>query len=232
MSIIWCGGEDVDFPRNGYVDNNTSLADSYQRTMLTSLNGVVSQPFTRQTSGWMSVVTNLNGSGGGAYGKWVGLYDFSAQKGIFLGNAAWTTLELWILSSGTWTLLANCAGALVGGASLNIVNMNIISLGASASIKVYTSTIGLAINYSGNLSGYSFTGYDSVYLLGGATSYYFVKTAQIIVADESTLNMRLVTLAPNATGSTQDWSGGAADINETTLADTSLISTDVADEHA
>lgn len=235
MSIIWCGGEDVDFDSNlGPLPLLTAEATSYQRGSISTAIGAgmepvnpISQLFTRQTSGWVSAM--VNNVGGYSY-RAFGLHDSENNKTLIISTLNSTSLELFIFSSGTYYSLGSVLNALLIGSQL--ININVISLGASSSINIYTQKMGgdgLAFAYTGNLSSYNFTGYDSIKIFG---AYNIQRTSQIIVANEDTRSMRLVTLSPDANGNTQDWSGSYTDIDESNLTKSDKIYTSTADKDA
>ena len=67
MAVIWCGGEDIDFP-NGVIQvvtNSNYFRSGFARCGLNSNTGAYTLPFAGQTSFWVSAQVAY-GSGGGA----------------------------------------------------------------------------------------------------------------------------------------------------------------------
>jgi hypothetical protein len=125
----------------------------------------------------------------------------------------------------TKTELAAEVGDSLTNITLHKLDMQLINYGATATVNVYVDGV-LVITYTGDVTVSGVTALDSVFL--GVCSLNGADISEIIVADEDTRNLSLVTMAPNGAGDTQDWTGAYTDIDEITLDDADLIYTDVA----
>lgn len=64
-----------------------------------------------------------------------------------------------------------------------------------------------------------------------STSTTYVRgISELVVADEDPRGWRVATLAPNASGSASEWSGGFADVNQAAVDDGTFISTELAEK--
>jgi hypothetical protein len=94
------------------------------------------------------------------------------------------------------------------------LDMQVISYGSTATVNVYVNGA-LHINYSGNVTVSGLSKLDA-FGVGNFTTRGnpLLKVSEIITADEDTRSMSLVTLAPNAAGSTDNWTGAYTDVSE------------------
>src|SRR5882672_6561843 len=234
MTILWCGGEDIDFPngqtvaiqtsstyfRSGYArcgiqDNNTN---SSSRSLSFSGGAV--------TSAWLHYQVFVTSSFGVSH-PFPGLgLNSAGNGGIFVGtassNAAKCALFKW--DGATLTQLAAETGTSIpvtNGSSVQI-DLQITNYGASSTVNVYCHNV-LVITFSGSTTIAGIANLDCVALYGfsGGPYYWF---SEFIVGDSDTRNFSLLTMAPNAAGDTNNWTTGTyANINPITINDASVI---------
>ena len=240
-AVLWCGGEDIDFPNGAATPVSTNSAyfrTGYARCAVGNVAG------TNTTS-----ARSLSFVGGGVTSCWLHAYcaplalmsssvyiglglNSAAQVAIAIGTstASASKTALWLFSSGSWTQLATETGASLG--ATQTLDMNVQSFGASATVTVYVNGVSV-ISYSGSTTVTGVASLDCVCLVGGSNYGYI---SEIVVTDTlDTRSMSLLTGAPNAVGDTNNWTAGTyANINPTSINDTSVISvnTTVADFQA
>jgi hypothetical protein len=238
VNILWMGGEDLDFPNGGSLCPSTTAAmfrAGYARESLTgcaSLSYAYSNPFPggAVTSAWVSA--QVYKSSGAASNRYFGFAKSGTNSSLWVGNDSVNIAKvaLWTWDGATWTEIASEAGASLVGNAKNRIDFQLTSYGAAATVNIYVGTSSTAapvITFNGNVVAGTATTVDSVAIAGGTTSD---KISEIIVADDSTRNMGLVTLAPNAAGDINQWaSGGYSNVNPTTIADTGVINDTTAD---
>jgi hypothetical protein len=90
-----------------------------------------------------------------------------------------------------------------------------IKYDTNGEIKFYKND-SLLGEYYGDTTTPGVTGGNSVAFRNGSSQYYFpvYYVSQIIIADSPTIGKRLVTIAPNANGDEQDFTGDYTDIDE------------------
>src|SRR6267142_1218160 len=230
MNILWCGGEDIDFQNgvsmSGLGDTSGGrYRSTYSRGTLVNGNASLGSrsnvfPGGAVTSCWLRAVYGLS-SGGVTAQKAVGFGLSGTEKGFGLGTdtSAGTKLALYKYDGTTRTQLASESGtSLVNGGNI-VIDMQVISFGATATVKVYVGA-NLLINFSGDLTVTGMTtNFDCVTLMGGNSSA--ARMSEIIVADADTRSIQgLLTLALTGAGDTNDWTNPTyTNINATTFTD-------------
>jgi|GEM_PF-2168883 hypothetical protein len=234
MSILWCGGEDIDFPnastipvetgsttfRSGYGRCSVRFTASpyvYYKSTTFSGGGV--------TSCWLSVWWKIDTANAGRMK--IGIGKLGTDKGIFLGPA---TSSGGKVSVATWdgstrTELAASASTVLINNTLQKIDMQLSSYGGSSTIRVYVDGV-LALTFTGDSSISGVSDFDIVviytHLSGSGTEYF----SEMIVATTDTRAMSLVTHYPNGAGDANAWTGAYTDIDETTISDADLIVVD------
>jgi len=234
MTIIWCGGEDIDFP-NVDLDNYPSRRDTnYSRYGIQNQSYAFSKStttFSGITSGWLHCLHY-------PYNTYttpciIGLFQSSDNKGICVGTDDSTKRKLNIrkYDGSSYTILATESGQSILAGNTQTIDVYFSGIGSNDNIKLYLDKE-LLIDYTGDLSVSGMTALDSVYLFGynstfGPVSIY----SEIIVADVDTRLMHLKTLAPNAAGDLNEWTGSYTDIDETLMSDADVIYTQSAEDN-
>jgi len=227
MSILWCGGEDIDFPFGNFPFNTTvgAFRQGYARCALGVWNTATgrwdgySKPFPGgavQTA-WLSFQL-VQSSGGIAYtvnSPMIGLANSANPRaGIFLGTGT-ANARAAILSYDGTTATNLAETALYALTTNGKWDMLVSNFGSNTTITVFLNGLSI-LSWTGNLTGLGFAGLDTVHVYDGAHyQYSCANLSEIIVADEDTRTMALATLAPTAAGTTDQWSGAA--ISGTTL---------------
>jgi hypothetical protein len=240
MSILFCGGEDIDFPittTGTTVGLNTSGTDFYRTSyarcgispnppFLTS-GGIRSNPFAggARTSGWLTGVVGVSGLFGTDFGLF-GLGLSGTSKGLYIGvgaNTGYQSIALLKFDGATWTLLQDSTvswgnlgytRATVGGIRFD---MQVANYGTSATVTIWAN-IGTGtfqvLTYTGDVTVSGMAGFDSVVMWNVGTGIGFC-LSEIIASDGDTRGMPgLVTLALTGQGTTDDWTAGTySDIN-------------------
>lgn len=234
MSILWCGGEEIDFDTS-FASIVVDTQTHYRRTSFTRSSCRVgsgadgrSNPFTGVTSAWLSFIfasysTSTKyqpcGLGNTAYGR----------RGIYVGgdDSVTNKLALYKYDGTTLTKLATETGASFSiSQSPKKFDMHITDYGVSSNVKVYYEGTEL-IDFTGDTSISGITELNCVVLSFGGTYCY---VSEFIVADEDTRLMSLKTLAPDAAGDASDWTNSYTSIDEVALSDADTIYTDTADD--
>lgn len=233
MAILWCGGEDIDFPNNAPVPVVTAgyFRSAYSRCGVrgnTSSSISKSNPFAGGaiTSAWLSfryyaftVSSNIAATPQHAIG--VGLSG--TTKGLFVGIVAttpWTQVGLTKYDGTATTLLAQETGNSGTVGTINRIDMQIINYGTSATVNVYFNN-SLIITFTGDVSISGMTNFDSVFMADSSNNTSMMwNCSEIIVANEDTRGFPgLATLALTGAGTTDQWTGVFSTINQTTIND-------------
>jgi hypothetical protein len=133
-------------------------------------------------------------------------------------------------SDGRWSVYANVAATYTllattddpvlvdEGAHIDIR----ILMDVSGEIQIYKDEVEV-LTFSGDTTGDA-TYMDNLYIQGLTGAGNETMISQLIIADQPTLGMRLVTLPVTGAGSTSEWTGTAADIDEAELNEADFIS--------
>jgi len=227
MSILWCGGEDIDFQGGAAPTIRGALSgrSSYERTSFASFSYMRSNPMaTGITSGWASCFCGFSANYTGSY---FGFGNFGENKGLYLGAG-----------SGVWTLrkhdgssesvLYTSTAPAPGG--IYKFDLQLTSYGAAGTLTAYVNGIQVC-TYTGDISLPSVTDFKCIAcqshgVSNGAPTDEF---AEFIIADEDTRAFSLVTLYPNAAGDANAWTGAYTDIDESTLNDADMVYSNTGD---
>lgn len=222
MSILWCGGEDIDFPNGAAVFVDTTNANFFRNTfsrcgISCSTGWMWSKPFPGGsiTSGWLSghvgynhgTGTNnvhyfglVNSASGNASGLWVGEGSTSSQLGIYTFNGT------------TFTLLAQTTSSPILNNSTNQsikIDVQVISYGASGTVNLFFNGA-FALTFTGNIAVSGVSNLDTVAFQSHDPAGGNIWVSELIVSSTDTRSLQgLVTMAPNGNGTTQNWSNPA-----------------------
>lgn len=220
MAIIWCGGEDVDFPNGNAVTSSDTFA-TYHRTVsrvaIAGASGIgKSKTFSPVTSGWLSA--RVYASGDPQNFKSFGLGSSVADSGIFFGWASPSSkMAIWKRSAGVYTKLAEEAGTSFTYGAIHNPILRLDDLGPAARVRLYSPTGALVVDWTGDLTLSGAAALDQVWLLWNGTGH---KYSEIIVTDKDPRRASLRTLAPDGAGDANTFTaGGYAEIDETTASD-------------
>jgi len=229
QTIYWSGGEDIDFPNgpnsacsmtnSGYSTNRPG----YGRGVVNACSAgyVRSLSFTAQTSVWIHAQST--GDSDQALGLGKSGTGYSVLFAVDLNGVAY--LGTW--DGTTWTTLEQTAsGTIPSGGATTQLDMQISSYGASCVLNLYMNAASSPLlTYSGNCTVGGNTSLDTVFLRYTGGGYYAEGYSEIIVASSDTRALSLVTLAPNANGTTQSWATPAyTNINPISINDSNFTS--------
>jgi len=235
MAILWCGGEDIDFPNGTLVAVSTVSTNfragyarcSIQQQTQGGMAKGIPFPGGAVTSAWVTwraLSTNVNNITQRMFG-----FGLSGTvKGLFVGtdSATASKLALCKYDGTTTTQLASETGTSWGINVIHRFDMNLVSYGASATVTVYLDGASI-ISFSGDVTVSGVTNVDSIFMGGSNVNVASdPQFSEIVVADEDTRSFPgLVTMAPNGAGTTTNWTNNAfTNLNGTTISDAQPVS--------
>jgi hypothetical protein len=239
MTILWAGGEDIDFIGTFTLTTNAGhFRPDYARHAidLTSGGGRYlrsANPVDPFSSAWLSAqvrLSSMNSSTTSQIG--IGFYNSSTGSWIGIGNDASVAGKINIVkwNGTTRTRLAAESGTSILNTNFYKIDLQVIDYGANGTLKVYINRV-LAVEYTGDISSNSDTTLDSIYFTSTSATGFGASSSEIIVADEDTRLVSLKTLAPDAAGDINEWTGDYTAIDEVTLSDADVIHTDQFDKN-
>jgi hypothetical protein len=236
MSILWVGGEDIDFPNGATATVSTTSSTfraGYARCSLPTLSTASitrsnAFPGGAVTSAWLSfhlfVASTI-----GANTRAVGFGLSGTSGSLTLGSGSATNkFALWKYDGTTATLLASETGTSLATSTAYRIDMQVVNFGATATVNVFINGI-LLITFSGNVAVSGMANFDSVILTGVASGFALGNISEVIVADQDTRAWPgVVTMALTGAGTTNNWTNNTfSNINGTTISDASPASVNV-----
>ena len=239
-SILWMGGEDVDFPnllpivngggggtyRTGYARTSISGPVGVSGFLETAFSASTVFPGGAVTSCWLSA--QLISRDPAASFPIIGLGTEGTYKSVYLGldSTFSNKLALWKTDGTTSTELASEAGANFTS-TLTKVDIQLISYGATATVNVYLDGSGTAdFSFTGDVTAGGATSVNSVFL------YFAGWASEIFASTTDTRAQSLVTLVPTGAGVVNTWDSGTfANINPVVINDASIINSATAAEN-
>jgi hypothetical protein len=221
MAIIWCGGEDIDFPNGATPVTATAVArTAYARVRM--YGGICnSNLFTPITTGWFSCYVYYSSS----TLTYMGLDNLAEAKGLFVQITS-SAIGLARRAGSTFTTIVTTPITL---GTNDKIDMHIEEYSATGRVKLYQNRT-LVLDYTGDLTTNGPTNFDNVAYKAWHLGTY-ISLLEFIVADEDTRMFSLKTIAPNANGDVNEWSGAYTAIDETAVSDADTIYTDQADRN-
>jgi hypothetical protein len=230
MGILWCGGEDIDVVSTlGLLPTLTAATfrAGYARLSLdgrspiATFGNMKSWPGGAVTALWFSVQHYSNSAGGNPE-RLIGIgnsADCATGKGLWIciSAASDSRYALYKFDGTTMTLLAAEAGN-SNGASMQKLDLNLVSFGANNRIVLYCNGVSI-IDVTADLTISGISDFDCVVLSRNTQAQYW---SEFIVADEDTRTLSLCTHYPSGAGSLLEWTGAYTTIDETTLSDADL----------
>ena len=233
MSILWCGGEEIDFYEGSVYDIDTSTGNrrtAYSRCAIRMWNTAVvkSRPIdTPVSSAWLScwfvkgTYFNTqapsfclgNSSSGSLIG--VGAYNFDNSFALLKDDDIIASISL--VGNPTVTVSDNPQK----------LDIQVSNYGSNGTVNVWKNGT-LILTYTGDIALNGDTTLDQVVIKSYSSTWF--SCSEIIFADEDTRSMSLKTLVPNAAGDTNEWDGAYTDIDEIVLNEIDAIYTTVGDE--
>jgi hypothetical protein len=227
MTILWFGGEDIDFPNGTAPTVNGTARAGFSRCSLAcgtqpSSSRSLSFPGGAITSGWLHYQAFPRFPNTACPFAGFGL-NSAGNGGVFVGcsTSSSTKCALYKWDGTTLTQLATEAGSSLSGSAQFAIDMQISSFGASSTVNVYVNNT-LVITFSGSTAITGIASLDCVEIYGLSGTNFVM--SEFIVADTDTRSMSLLTMAPNAAGDANNWTTGTfASINPTSINDTNVI---------
>lgn len=212
MTVLFCGGELEDFTRSGGTPVPTSSASyirsGYSRMAIniTGNSDYIAASFPRQTTVgattryfrggvWTSTGRMLGFTAGGA----------ANVRLAIVGTASTGYVRLVKYDGVTETVLATSTVSPPYN-TLARVDLYVEGYGANARVRVYFDNV-VFIDYTGDITIAGCTGYDGLWL-ANPSPLVNCAYSEVIVADEPTTRMSLVTLAPSGAGDANTMDGG------------------------
>jgi hypothetical protein len=228
MTILWAGGEDIDFPNGSppVVQTGIYYRPTYARCGL----DCSAQPSSSRslsfvggavTSAWLHFQLGVLAGTNGRMLAGLGL-NSAGNGGLFVGTANANTAKcaLFTWDGTTITQIATEAGTSYTGSGVQSVDMQVTNFGASSIVNVYVNNV-LVIAYAGSTTISGIASLDCVSLFTSGGNYWI---SECIVGTVDTRSMSLLTMAPNAAGDVNNWTTGTyANINPVTINDASVI---------
>jgi hypothetical protein len=235
MAIIFTGAEVEEFlPYTyafGLANSSSYNRTAFSRGSVTSTSGgsgtttgYIKAPFTAQTTFYATARVYCDLQNSGNYFMW---FQSGANVRLRLKTASASpcTVELSKFDGTTTTVLATST---ITFNNLTRFDVAINYASSGGYVKVYMDNY-LAISYSGDPTAGGSTSLDGLCLSAGYPSYT-ARWSEVIVATTDTRTMHLLTLAPNAAGSTSSWSGSYTDIDELITSDLDVLSSATANQ--
>jgi hypothetical protein len=239
MSILWCGGEDLDFPNGAGITSDQTAGhfrSAYSRCDIRAAGSNGSLSWSNPLAGgqvsscWLSTQLEYNNSGitgarmiglmlastADGHGLWICTGSSSSARAAICTFDGTTLTQLAVGSFDIWPSNTVIQGKL---------DMQLISYGASATVNVYWNGA-FYCSYSGNVVVGSLSGVDSVGLNGIMANS--VGYSEILVTNEDTRSMSLMTMAPTGLGTTDSWTGPYTSVNPVVINDTNTVYTNTA----
>ncbi len=240
-TILFGGGEDLDVTTYGAVTidtgNTNQRRTSYARSSFSitnvgtagdpSFNRIVTPVFANQASIWIHAETGettdlITRSGDHA------LCVFGSDgvcRFVIRGTGSYSQVKLSKrTSAAVYTDLVTCSA---GWPLLLATKFDLfLNYAVSGSVTLYSNGVPLC-TYTGDVTTDGVTAVNQVYFASPNNPSFAgpVYWSEIIIATTDTRDMNLFTCAPQANGTTQNWTGAASDVNEVTINDATSIST-------
>lgn len=247
-TILFAGGEDIDFTPSGCGITTTTTAGKFNSTYsrLAIYPNIISvgsywlltPVFTNSSSFWIHFdhISTYSGGSTTNAADWVVIFDSSGVERIRIAAATNSTNPTVVLkkvnAAGTATTLATSTAA-IAGSSLNTFDIY-VDYSASGTLTFYQNGTQI-VTYSGDVTTDGQTSLAKVGLtqIWDANNITYASMySQVIVATTDTRSMKLATIQPVANGNVMQWTGAVSDVNETTLSDATAITSGTSDQLA
>lgn len=237
MAIYFMGGEDIDFLPNGTVsvstDSSTYRAEYARCSLAVSGGAALGNSwrglFESAASAFWFGCRVAPGTAARTANPGQPLIVFndgiSKRLGLSYDDAGAYSVGTWD-DSGTYVKLISSVGS--QPSAIHKLDMR-VSYGTSGAVRVFVNGVEI-ITYTGDITRSGSTTLSSFALASscgaGGTSYF----SEITCTDRDSRTLMLKTHVPSAAGSTSQWTGSFADIDETTINEADGVSTNVTDQ--
>ena len=218
MTILWCGGEDIDFAAMGNTYTSTAqCSTAFARAGYGNGTYAITPELAPFTSIWAHFYVADPRTG--LHSKIMFRESIASNKAIAI-RGSYADLLITSYNGTTHTTLVTATDVLTYDPTA--FDVQLISYGAAGTVNVYANGV-LIATYTGDLTVCGAASLSCFYFGSASNDEFF---SEIIIADEDTRLMRLKTLAPNADGDTNDWTGAYTDVDELEGSDIDKIYTD------
>jgi hypothetical protein len=241
MTVLWCGGEDIDFIENTAGSIDQYSGESYRRVNYSRTSLRIGAGKSLYLSNTFTPVSNniwfhcymVHQSGACDTDSFpFGLRNSVTGDAIGFG---FNDLDYFSIgkktSDGTVTWFVSDSFERLIPLSLFSVDIHVETYGLSGSMHFYIDG-NLILTYSGDITVGSTTEFDQIQLGYINLASWGTYISEIIVADEDTRLMSLKTLAPNAAGDVNQWENDYDSIDEVEISDADTVYTDTVEEDA
>lgn len=223
MTYLFIGGEDIDFLGNAEVITTSTyrraaFSRCALRTTAGSTNTVARGELSAPSSRFWFTARVYFGDSSSTTPTLV-FYD-GAQVRLGIAQPSISTFGLSQYTT-AWNSLATSAG--MGAYTDKVGKIDVyLDYAAAGTVRVFWDGTEI-LTYTGDLLSGGSTSLTAFALRG--INYSHCYWSEVIAATTDTRALALVTHAPTAAGSTSQWTGSYASIDESTLTDSDLIST-------
>lgn len=235
-ALLFAGGEDIDFVFIGGVVVSTNSAffrPSWAREGIQispannthpNTNRVYTPAWTNQSTVWLHAQVYAGFTTTQVGTEWL---CFIGSDGVcrFLledAGAGGTTKFVTQTSAGTRTDILTCtAGGFPIGGAVSSLDL-FLNYAVSGHATLYINGVNVC-DFSGNVTTDGITSISQIYLAGGSTGNDI--WSEVVTSTTDTRGTDLFTCAPQANGTTQNWTGTASNVNGTTYNDTTPLTT-------
>lgn len=239
MAILWCGGEDLDFPNGNALTTDTTAGrfrSGWARCDISSSSSSTPSysnafPGGGVTTCWLTVeiAHNCFFTSGTADALMIGLIQKSTgNKGLWIGTGSdFKSCAIYTYDGTTKTRLAQSASTVWTGNTvvLNRIDMQIV-YASSGSVNVWVNGA-LSFSYTGNTLVSGATALDAVIISGQVGNS--VGYSEIIVSSTDCRQLGLVTMALTGAGDTNSWTNPTfSNVNGTAFSDATPTSSNTA----
>jgi hypothetical protein len=237
MTILFAGGEDIEFPdrTTGGMYTSSGFRTDYARASidLTSDGYIRCPTVTPFSSAWLTFHWQRSSYWGNNNFRVGGLRNYSTDDwiGFGCGDSGGKVCIFKDDGSSLTTLAISNGAPVVGVVTLYRFDLQVLNYGTNGTVNVFVNN-DLTVSYTGNIA-FGETTLDQLEIRSNdGFAYASGRVSEVILADEDTRLMSLKTLTPNAAGDTNDWTGAYTDIDEIIVNDADTISTDTAEQDA
>lgn len=232
MSVLWCGGEDIDFVTGtpGVDTGATHFRSGYGRCALFRSSGAVRSnafPGGAVTNFWVSYRVFLTVATGQVPLVMSNSANaVSAGLAVHAGGGSSNQVELVRWDGTTATQIAIETGTSFSAAVIHRLDIQVVNFGATANVNVWIDGTQVITATSVDTRGGSITTVDCVTVGGSGSGNNQVPISEIIVADEDLRAWPgLLTMALTGAGTTNNWTNNTfSNINGTSFSDTNPTS--------
>lgn len=239
MTILFAGGELDDFTLGGVVAFSTSAPAAYRSTYARGYLDVTGSAFNVNyakasftASSAFSVSArfypNTSTFTAGNPFLWLATGG-SARLRLKVNSSTPSTITLESYTSGGVATTLGTSTATMSTSSTYRLDL-LVSYGTSGSIKVYLDQVLIIDTGVMDVTASSATTLDGLYLGSARGSSTGSGWSEVIVSTQDSRTLSLVTLAPNAAGTTSSWTGAYTDIDELTASETDVLTSGTANQ--